>query len=80
VGRLGGPIPDALLRMLFPFPMTLAAIFGLCEKDEDAGVVAVTPSGEDDREEVGVADRSKRDVDDSRSLDGIFVWEFAEGE
>ena len=73
MGRLGGPMPCALPRVLFPLPMTLAAIFGLCEKDEDAGVVADTPSGDDDRDD-GVADRSKRDVvDDSRNFDGTFV-------
>ena len=66
-------MPAALPRMLFPLPMTLAAIFGLCEKDEDAGVVADTPSGDDDRDDVGVSDRSKRDVDDSRNFDGTFV-------
>lgn len=74
-------MPVALPRMLLPFPMPADVIFGLCEKDEDAGVVADTPSSDDDLEETGVADLSRKDaVDDSRSFDGIFDCECVDGE
>ena len=78
---MGGPIPVALPRTLFPLPIALAAILGLRENDEDAGVVAVTPSGDEEREEPGVADRSRKEVvEDSRSFDGILDCELVEGE
>lgn len=63
------------LAALFP----AMGLVGLCEENDDEGVPATKPSGEESRDDAD--DRSRKEaVEESRNLEGIFDWEVVEGE